>query len=103
MDFDSHSSGEGKNCPVSYQYRLTQKILAIQVSPDLRQKSLVYVPAGSVLSLQEKDLPEEHTLVPVQWGTQTVLLFRQDLHSRTEAVTEPLHSATAIGAACAVA
>jgi hypothetical protein len=83
------------------RYRLTEKILAIQVMANQSQTTLRYVPAGAVISIGEGDLPAGE-LVSVQWDSQTVLMFRQDISSRAEHIPEPLHYTAAMGSTCAV-
>jgi hypothetical protein len=83
------------------RYRLTEKILSVQVTADQSPKELLYVPAGAVISIGEEDL-SPGDLVAVQWDSQTVLMFRQDIDSRTEHFAEPLHYTAAMGSVCAV-
>jgi hypothetical protein len=86
---------------VPRRYCLTEKILAIQVTTDQSQTTLLYVPAGAVISIREGDRPAGD-LVSVQWDSQTVLMFRQDIHSRAEHISESLHYTAARGSAGAV-
>ena len=79
----SSCSGENAADGVAKYYRLKEKILSVQIAADPSQTTLLYVPAGAVIVLREEDRPGGD-LVSVQWESQVVLLFRQDLHSRAE-------------------
>src|SRR3954467_944998 len=81
----SSCSGENAADGVAKSYRLKEKILSVQISSaDPRQTTLLYVPAGAVIALREEDRQAGGDLVSVQWESQVVLLFRQDLHRRAE-------------------
>lgn len=63
------------------RYCLHQDILSIH-TPDRIHKECVYVPAGSVVSVDASQ--EDQKFVAVHWDSKTVLMFLQDIQDRAE-------------------
>ena len=64
-----------------HRYCLNQDILSVQTL-DLDHKEFCYVPAGSVVSVENTDGSE--ALVKVDWNSKTILMFLQDIYERAE-------------------
>lgn len=64
-----------------YRYCLHQDILSVQ-TPDRDHRECVYVPAGTIVSIN--GLHEDQKFVEVDWNSKTVLMFRQDIKDRAE-------------------
>jgi hypothetical protein len=82
-------------------YRLSEQILSVHASADQREKHFQYVPAGAVISVAEDHLVSG-TLIAVQWESQTVWMFQQDIENRTELLVKPLVAAATVGIASAL-
>ena len=65
------------------RYCLHQDILSIH-APDLEHKECVYVPAGSVVSIDAAQRNEK--FIEVHWNSKTVLMFSQDIQNRAELI-----------------
>jgi hypothetical protein len=77
-------------------YRLSEQILAVRASADHTEKLFQYVPAGAVIVVAEDHLVSGD-LITVQWESETVWMFRQDIENRTELLVEPLINAAMVG------
>lgn len=64
-----------------YRYCLHEDILSIH-SPDREHKECMYVPAGSVIAIDQPTKDEK--LVQVHWDSKTVTMFLQDIEDRAE-------------------
>ena len=66
-----------------YRYCLNQDILSVH-APDRDHKECLYVPAGSVVSVDAAQ--ENEKFVEVHWNSKIVQMFLQDIQDRAELI-----------------
>ena len=66
-------------------FRIKREILAIETFDESNRRA-IYVPIGSMVTVQSGPRPDDRRLVDICWSDRTLVVFSEDLHSRGEPV-----------------